>query len=139
MSIQTQAFYTPDLELIAEKLTPVFLRGAELLIDTVRGDIATGNTDDQEIDFILLAKKGQFYNAPLIGYNIERLQNARIDPVIETGKLIQELTADGFPSRNIRDVIIGNTSDRRFTDQISPATRGTLPQNAIVINVKANR
>ena len=81
---QSQAFYTPDFELISEKITPIFLRDADVEINTLRGDFNTGDTESQDIDFILMAKKGQFYFEPLIGYDAQRLQNGRVDIVQET-------------------------------------------------------
>lgn len=134
---QSQAFYTPDFELISEKITPIFLREADVEINTLRGDFNTGDTESQDIDFILMAKKGQFYFEPLIGYDAQRLQNGRVDIVQETAALTAELRKDNL--NNISDLLIGNTSDPDFVDQIRPEDRSVLPDNATVINVNATR
>lgn len=135
--MQTQSFYTPDFELIGEKITPIFLRDANVLIDTLTGDFAIFNTESQDVDFILEAKKGQFYWEPLIGYDAQRLQNTRIDIVKETSNLTAELRKDGL--NNISDLLIGHTSDSNFIDQIRPEDRHLLPSNSLVINVTATR
>lgn len=36
------------------------------------GDLVIGQSDDQNIEAILLAEKGQFYEYPLLGYGITR-------------------------------------------------------------------
>ena len=135
--MQSQAFYTPDFELIGEKITPIFLRDADVEINSLRGDFNTGDTESQDIDFILMAKKGQFYFEPLIGYDAQRLQNGRVDIVQETAALTAELRKDNL--NNISDLLIGNTSDPDFVDQIRPEDRSVLPDNATVINVNATR
>lgn len=134
---QSQAFYTPDFELIAEKITPIFLRDADVEINTLRGDFNTGDTESQDVDFILMAKKGQFYFEPLIGYDAQRLQNARIDIVQETASITAELRKDGL--NRISDLLIGHTSDPDFIDSIRPEDRNVLPENSLVISLNATR
>lgn len=134
---QSIGFYTPDFELIAEKITPIFLRESDVIIDTLRGDFRTEDTTSQDIDFILQAKKGQFYWEPLIGYDAQRLQNARVDIVAETSKLTAELRKDNL--NNISDLLIGHTSDPDFIENIRPEDRGVLPADSLVINVNATR
>lgn len=134
---QSQAFYTPDFELIAEKITPIFLREADVEINTLQGDFNVGNTESQDIDFILMAKKGQFYFEPLIGYDAERLVNGRIDIVQETAALTAELRKDNL--NKISDLLIGHTSDPDFAGQIRPEDRAVLPENELIISVNATR
>ena len=134
---QLQGFYTPDFELIAKKITPIFLRDADVEINSLNGDFNTGDTEIQDIDFIIMAKKGQFYYEPMIGYDAQRLQNGRIDIVQETASLTAELRKDNL--NNISDLLIGHTSDPSFVEQIRPEDRHVLPPNAAVINVNATR
>ncbi len=134
---QSVEFYTPDFELISEKITPIFLRESDVVIDTLRGDFRVEDTTSQDIDFILQAKKGQFYYEPLIGYDAQRLQNARVDIVQETATLTAELRKDNL--NNISDLLIGHTSDPSFIEQIRPEDRNVLPADALVINVNAIR
>ena len=134
---QSQSFYTPDFELIAEKITPIFLRDSDVIIDELRGDFRVGDTVNQDIDFILQAKKGQFYFEPLIGYDAQRLQNARVDIVAETAKVTAELRKDNLT--NISDLLIGHTSDPSFVEQIRPEDRHVLPADALIINLNATR
>jgi hypothetical protein len=134
---QTSDFFTIDFELLGEKITPIFLRDADVLIDTLIGDFAVFDTQSQDVDFILMAKKGQFYWEPLIGYDAQRLQNGRIDIVKETSSLIEELNKDGLS--NISDLLIGHTSDSLFVDNIRPEDRYLLPSDSLVINVNATR
>ena len=134
---QSQSFYTTDFELIAEKITPIFLREADVEINTLRGDFNTGDTESQDIDFILMAKKGQFYWEPLIGYDAERLQNGRVDIVQETASITAELNKDGL--RKITDLLIGHTSDPDFILSIQPEDRDVLPANSLVISLNATR
>lgn len=134
---QSQAFYTPDFELIAEKITPIFLRDADVEINTLRGDFNTGITESQDIDFIIQAKKGQFYWEPLIGYDAQRLQNGRVDIVQETANITAELNKDGLTK--ITDLLIGHTSDPDFVTSIRPEDRSVLPENSVIISLNATR
>jgi len=135
--MQSEAFYNPDFELIFEKLTPVFLRESDIDINIQRGDFNTGDTSDQDIDFILIAKKGQFFFEPLIGYDTQRLQNTRIDRVSENAKLLAELRKDGF--NDFRNLLIGHTTDLEFIAAISPDDRALLPSDSLVLNIDAKR
>lgn len=134
--IYSEDFYNPDLDLVYQKLTPYFLRDADISIGT-KGDFLVADTHDQDIDFILIAKKGQFFWKPLIGYDSQRLQNSRIDLVQENAALTKELRKDGF--NRITDLLIGHTSDSDFVDSIRPQDRGTLPKDSLLINVNAER
>lgn len=134
--IYSEDFYNPDLDLVYQKLTPYFLREADIFIGA-NGDFLTVDTSDQDIDFILIAKKGQFFWEPLVGYDVQRLQNARIDLVQENAALTRELRKDGF--NRITDLLLGHTSDPDFVDSIRVQDRGTLPKDSLLINVNAER
>jgi len=135
--MQTEAFYNPDFDIIFQKLTPIFLRESDIDINTQRGDFNTGDTADQDIDFILIGKKGQFFWEPLLGYDTERLQNTRVDKVAENAKLVAELRKDGF--NDFSNLLIGHTTDPDFVLSISPQDRALLPADSLVINIDAKR
>ena len=135
--MQNNLFYNPDFDIIFQKLTPHFLRDSDVQINTQRGDFDYGDTKGQDIDFILIAKKGQFFWIPTIGYDSQRLQNARIDRVQENASLVAELRKDGF--NKVDDLLIGQTSDPYFIEAIRVQDRGLLPVDSLVINVNANR
>jgi hypothetical protein len=134
---QTEDFYNPDFDIIFQKLTPYFLREADIEINSLRGDFRNQDTANQDIDFILIAKKGQFFWEPLIGYDTERLQNTRIDRVAENAKLVAELRKDGFTE--FSNLLIGHTTDLEFIEAIRPQDRAFLPKDSLVINVDAKR
>ena len=135
--MQTETFYNPDFDIIFQKLTPTFLRDADIQINSQRGDFNIGDTADQDIDFILIAKKGQFFWEALLGYDTQRLQNTRIDMVAENAKLIAELRKDGFTE--FSNLLIGHTTDPEFVESIKAQDRGFLPKDSLVINVDAKR
>ena len=135
--MQSEDFYNPDFDLIFQKLTPWFLRESDIFINSLRGDFLYGNSDDQDIDLILIAKKGQFFWEPLLGYYAGRLQNGKISKVSEAVKLTTELRKDGF--NQIKNLLIGHTADPEFVSSVSELDRSTLPEDSLVINVNANR
>lgn len=135
--VQSQVFYTPDFELIAEKITPIFWRNVDIEINILRGDFNTGNTEDQDVNTIIEAKKGQMYWEPLIGYDAQRLQNGRVDIVQETASITAELNKDGLTK--IKDLLIGNTSDPDFVNSIRPEDRSVLPDDSVVISLNGTR
>lgn len=135
--MQSNLFYNPDFDIIFQKLTPYFLRDADVQINSQRGDFNYGETKDQDIDFILIAKKGQFFWIPTIGYDVQRLQNARVDRVQENAALVAELRKDGF--NEVNDLLLGQTSDPDFIEAVRAQDRAYLPVDSLVINVNANR
>lgn len=135
--MQSNDFYNPDFDIIFQKLTPHFLRDADVQINVQIGDLNYGETKDQDIDFILITKKGQFFWTPTLGYDTQRLQNTRINRVQENAALTAELRKDGF--NEITDLLLGQTSDPDFVEAVRAQDRGLLPTDSLVINVNANR
>ena len=135
--MQSEEFYNPEMNVIMQKLTPYFLREADIVIDPISGDFNIGETSDQDIDFILLGKKGNFFWEPLLGYDVNRLQNTKIDVVKETAFLIAELRKDGF--NRVYDLLIGQTSDPNFVNGIKAEDRSSIPEDSLLINVNAER
>ena len=72
------------------------------------GDFAIGQSDDQNIEAILLAEKGQFYEFPLLGYGITRKINGTFDRLTERKSVREELKRDNY---NIKVLNISGTGD----------------------------
>ena len=60
------------------------------------GDFAVGQSDDQNIEAIILAEKGQFYENLLLGYGIYHRQNGPFNKNQERKEIRQELRRDNY-------------------------------------------
>jgi hypothetical protein len=60
------------------------------------GDFAIGQSDDQNIEAIFLAEKGQFYENLLIGYGVYRRQYGPFRKNVERKAIRQELKRDNY-------------------------------------------
>ncbi|WP_312399478.1 oxidase [Chryseobacterium sp.] len=71
----------------------------------VGGDLALGESTQQEIEAILIAFKGEFKNAPLVGAEMPRMLKARNTRQNITREVNEQLQYDGFTNIdfNIRD------------------------------------
>lgn len=68
-------------------------------ISIVNGDFQIGESEQQEIESILIAFKSEFKNTPLVGAEIQRMLKARNTRQGITREVGQQLQYDGF--RNI--------------------------------------
>ena len=68
----------------------------------VNGDLAIEQSDDQNISAILQAKKGQFYQYPLLGYGIQDKLNGPFIKQIEKKAIRQELRRDDYEVIELR-------------------------------------
>ncbi|MBB4807464.1 hypothetical protein HNP38_002770 [Chryseobacterium defluvii] len=68
-------------------------------ISIVNGDFKIGESEQQEIESILIAFKGEFKNTPLLGAEIPRMLKARNTRQGITREIGEQLKYDGF--RNI--------------------------------------
>jgi len=59
-------------------------------------DFAIGQSDDQNIEAIMLAEKGQFYEFPLLGYGIRRKLNGSINILTERKLIRENLSFDNY-------------------------------------------
>lgn len=66
----------------------------DLIIDN--GDWAVSQSDDQNIEAILLAEKGQFYQFPLLGYGIIRRLYGPFDKLTERKAIREALKRDNY-------------------------------------------
>jgi hypothetical protein len=76
------------------------------------GDIAILQSDDQNIEAILKAEKGQFYEFPLLGYGVTTRINGPFSINIERKKIREELRRDNY---NITQLLI-NEGPEIFID-----------------------
>lgn len=65
------------------------------------GDFVIGVSENQEIEDLLLLKKGELKQFPLTGADIERLIKARNGKTKMLKEISKELIADGFDESNI--------------------------------------
>lgn len=72
------------------------------------GDFVIDQSDDQNIEAILLVEKGQFYEFPLLGYGINRKLNGTFDRLIERKLVREELKRDNY---NIKILNISGSVD----------------------------
>lgn len=67
----------------------------------VNGDFVIGDSDTQEIEQLLISKKGEFKEFPLVGADIERLIKSRSGQTAAIKEIKKQLIADGFDESNI--------------------------------------
>lgn len=65
-------------------------------ISIVNGDFQIGESEQQEIESILIAFKGEFKNTPLVGAEILRMLKARNTRQGMTREVNEQLKYDGF-------------------------------------------
>ena len=65
-------------------------------ISIVSGDFQIGESEQQEIESILVAFKGEFKNTPLVGAEMSRMLKARSTRQGITREVNQQLKYDGF-------------------------------------------
>lgn len=65
-------------------------------ISFVNGDFQIGESDQQEIESVLIAFKGEFKNTPLLGAEMPRMLKARNTRQGITREVNEQLKYDGF-------------------------------------------
>lgn len=60
------------------------------------GDFFIGQSDDQNIETILVAEKGQFYSSPLLGYGIYKRIMGPFRKNVERKAIREELRKDNY-------------------------------------------
>ena len=73
------------------------------------GDLLIGQTDDQNIEGIMMAEKGQFYQNPLLGYGLNSKLFGNFVKLNERREIRKELLSDFY---KIKSLVIN-------TDQIT--------------------
>jgi len=78
------------------------------------GDWSIGQSDDQNIEAILLAEKGQFYEFPLLGYGIKKRLYGPFDKLTENKAIREALKRDNYNVKvlNIEDSGIEVDADK---------------------------
>jgi hypothetical protein len=84
----------------------------DLIIEN--GDFAIGQSDDQNIEALLLAEKGQFYEYILLGYGIRRRLYGPFDKLTENKAVREALKRDNYNVKvlNIEDSGIEVDADK---------------------------
>lgn len=65
------------------------------------GDLAIDQTDDQNIEGIMLAEKGQFYQNPLLGYGLNSKLFGNFVKLKERMKIRRELLSDFYKIKQL--------------------------------------
>lgn len=126
--------YKVDHSDLTNMLTPHFLRDADFLFHD--GDFAYGDTINQDVQFILQANKGHFYNEPKIGVGLTRMRNASIDvPTLK--RLIREnLNIDGINADKLYILTAQDLPRLGITDK---RLISILDVNKYLIHIEASR
>lgn len=85
---------------VVENLTPYFWRsGGDMKISG--GDLELEQSDDQNIEAILVANKGQFYESPLLGYGINKRTNGPFRTLEERKDIREALKRDNYDVKEL--------------------------------------
>ena len=76
------------------------------------GDLVVAFSDDQNIEFILRAKPGHFYQFPTLGVGVVDLIKAKIDRQALKQTIKQQLEADNY---RINKIEVGGDIDELMT------------------------
>lgn len=66
------------------------------------GDFLVDESDNQHIEHILKADRGQFRQWPLVGVGVTRLRNSSVDRVALSQLIRLQLTGDNYLVKSIR-------------------------------------
>lgn len=124
--------YYIDIDYFVDNFMPGMMQTMDVSIKN--GDFETGNTDEQEIFFILQSSKGNFYYEPKIGYNINSKLNASINKTEERKEIRAELENDGFTVDEINLITVNDIN--RISDS---TVKSLLMDNKALFNIKASR
>jgi hypothetical protein len=128
------SYYQINYESFADKFAPFFLYQYDF--DIRNGDLYDGNSDDQDIHFILATSKGQIRQDIKIGIGIYKKLNSNINKT-EHKKLIREqLEYDGF---KVSEIYILTYEDAIKLNIKDSELMRILKQNQFVIDINANR
>lgn len=91
----------------------------DIILDTdneiqfLNGDFFVDKADNQHIQTMLQAQKGQFYESPLVGIGIANYLNGPFDRTILSKEIREQLQADGF---NVKQIRIDKNVDELLLD-----------------------
>lgn len=87
----------------------------DLILDTnndltiENGDFTIGQSDDQNIEAIMISEKGQFYEFPLLGYGIRKKLYGSFNKPQERKLIREDLKRDNYSVKSL--VITGVNSN----------------------------
>jgi len=73
------------------------------------GDFKIEDSSNQEIQLLIKAQKGQFYQWPTTGFGIDSYRNASVNKDIIKSDLKQELQNDNF---TVEEIVVGGDIDQ---------------------------
>lgn len=127
--------YSIDYEQFATSLFPWLLRDAEFYVSD-DGDIAYGDTLEQDIYLILQAGKGNFYQSPRIGLGLQKKVNSSINKVELRQQIVDALKDDNIKVDSIDLITIDDIKSRNITDTY---LINKLKKDKLIISIKARR
>lgn len=126
--------YDIDFDDFGSKLTPWLLRDAEFYVSD--GDVAYGDSLEQDVYFILNAGKGNFYQSPRIGFNLRKKINSNINKVQLRRQVIDTLKEDGIKVQKVEIITVGDINRLNITD---PELINRIKQDKMIISIEAQR
>lgn len=87
--------YDIDWFNVSENLIPHFWR-SDSDMKITSGDLAVEQSDEQNIEAIIVANKGQFYESPLLGYGINKRINGPFRTLEERKDIREALKRDNY-------------------------------------------
>lgn len=127
--------YSIDYEQFATNLFPWLLRDSEFYVST-EGDIAYGDTLEQDVYVILQAGKGNFYQSPRIGLGLQKKINSSINKVELRQQIIDTLKDDNIKVDSIDLLTIDDIKNRNITDTY---LINKLQNDKLIITIKPRR
>jgi hypothetical protein len=126
--------YNIDYYDFAEKLFPWVMRESEFYISN--GDLAYGDTLEQDIYLILYAGNGNFYQFPRVGLNLQRKLNGLINKVQLRKQIIEALKEDNIIVDTIELITIDDIKRLNITDV---DLINKIKKDKLIISINANR
>lgn len=127
--------YQINFENFATNLFPWLLRNTEFYISD-EGDIAYGDTLEQDIYFILQAGKGNFYQFPRIGFGIQKKINSSVNKTELRQQITDTLKEDNIIIEDIELITEGDIKRLNITDTY---LINKIKKDKLIISIKARR
>lgn len=127
--------YDVDFKNMATNLFPWILRNAEFYISST-GDIAYGDTLEQDVYLILQSEKGNFYQSPRIGLGLQKKINSSRNKVEHKQQIIDALKDDNIKIDSIDLITIDDIKRRNITDTY---LINKIKQDKLIISIKLRR
>lgn len=128
------SLYDVDYSDVVHKLMPSAVRDADFV--TSNGDIAYGDTTEQDMYLILQSGTGNWYQYPRIGFNLQKKLNSSYDRVTFKQQVIAALQEDNIKVDDIQILTINDIRNLNITDS---NLISQLQKNKIIISAKVSR